>query len=222
MPKAIMPDNSFGQRELLPFSDDRWARITSLLPERLPADVDWHLRLAITECCSGFLTQRAQLQRGTETLAAMRSRGKRQPAPLERYLTTLKQAADARDKVKKILDDRLGIHETLDLAIWDLESRLTPKPVTAPEPFPAFVRKVARCLREIGLNPKATGRVYEATGQPTWFQKFMAALDKNLLGSRNLLGVDCAGEQFERDPTALYAAVAKALRGYKKAGKARS
>ena len=52
----------------------------------------------------------------------MRSRGDHDLAPLERLLKALKKAADARDKVWQILDDRLGIYENLDLMIWDLQS----------------------------------------------------------------------------------------------------
>jgi hypothetical protein len=67
-----------------------------------------------------------------------------------------------------------------------------------------------------------TGRVYdERSSKPTWFQDFVAALDKNLLGSRNLLGVNRKGEQVEHDHRAFYAEIAKAMRGYGKPGKAR-
>ena len=84
------------------------------------------------------------------------------------------------------------------------------KPVA--DPWPIFVRKVAQCFRKVGLRPTATGRVYEG-GKPTWFQGFMAALDKNLLGIKRLIGTDREDEQFERDHRAFYAEIAKAMRG---------
>jgi hypothetical protein len=221
MPKAIMSEDSFGRHELLGFDDDRWARIRSQIPQTLSAKVEARLRTDIMECCSWFLTQRAQLQRGTETAAATQGRGKHEVAPLERLLKALKKTAAARDEVSKILDDRRGIYETLDLMIWDLESRLTLKPVTVLDPFPEFVCKVAVCLRNAGLKPTATGGVYEHA-KPSWFQQFMAALDKELLGSRNLLSFDDrTGKQFENDHRAFYAEIAKAHHGYKKAGFAR-
>jgi hypothetical protein len=223
--KAILSENSPG-RELLPFSDDRWARIASRIPEPLSAKTDAHLRSAVTACCSWLLTQELRLQEGVDTAAAMRG-GKRQPAPLERLAKGLRMAADAWAKVGKIHDDRLGdigIYENLEAMARDAERRLAEirqlgESVRVAGPWPAFVRKIARCCREAGLTPTATGGVYE-NAKPTWFQKFMVALDKNLLGSKHLLGIDSKDKQFERDHRAFYAAVAKALRGDGKPGKA--
>ena len=48
-----MPDDSFGRRELLSFSDERWAKIISHLPKPLPAAAAERLRLDITDCCPG-------------------------------------------------------------------------------------------------------------------------------------------------------------------------
>ena len=146
----------------------------------------------------------------------MRSRGDHDLAPLERLLKELKKAADARDKVWQILDDRLGIYENLDLMIWDLESRLTLKPVTVPDPFPVFVRKVFQCCREAGLKPTRTGRVYdERSNKPSWFQKFMATLNANVLGNEGR----CKRLKYSR--AAFYAEIAKALSGDNKSGRAR-
>ena len=83
----------------------------------------------------------------------------------------------------------------------------------------------SQCLRKVkkpNFVPTAPGSIYEKGFKPSWFQKFMVALDKDLVGSRNLLGVDCAGNPFERDPQATYAVIAQALSGYKKTGKART
>jgi hypothetical protein len=224
MPKAIMPEDGFGPE--FAFSDDRWARIKSHLPNRLPADADKRLRITIAECRDWFLTQQVQLKEGMRSAMAARRRHK-QLAPLERLAKGLRMAVDAwasigriRDDRCGLLDDRRGLYKTLELMARGAEDRLARKPVKVPKPFPVLVRKVARCIETAGLDPIVAGRVY--VDKPTWFQEFIVALDKELLGSKNLLTFDKRkGEQFERDPRATYAAVARAMSGYKKAGKAR-
>jgi hypothetical protein len=212
------------------FDDRRWARIKSPIPEPLSAENDARLRIAILACCSSFLTRRAYLQERTDSAAALRRPGKGQLAPFERVAKGLRMAADAWKQIGKIHDDHLGdidLYDKLEAMARDAERRLTAlgklaKPVTTLEPWPEFVRKVAQCCHDVGLKPTWTGRVYdEKHAEPTWFQKFMAALDKNLLGSKGLLGMDKKGKQFERDHRALYAEVAKVMGGDKKQGKAR-
>jgi hypothetical protein len=228
VPKVILPANVPRRRELVLFSDDRWARITSPIPESLSAETDARLRAAITECCSWFLNQQAWLHEGAQSAAALQRPGKRQLASLERVAKGLRTAADAWATVGEIHDDRLGdigIYENLEAMARDAERRLAGirqlgEPVKVDGPWPVFVRKIARSCRGVGLKPTATGGVYE-NAKPTWFQKFMTTLDKNLLGSKHLLGIDREGKQFERDHRAFYAAVAKALGGYTKPGKAR-
>jgi hypothetical protein len=229
VPKVVpIPEHLLGSRELL-FSDARWAGITSHIPDSLAAETDARLRSAVTACCSWLLTQEMRLQAGTDTAAAMRSPGKGQRAPFPQVAESLRTAADAWVKIgKRIYDDRLGdicIYQKLEAMARDTERRVAGirklgKPINVAPPWPVFVRKVARCCREAGLDPTATGRIYEGA-KPTWFQKFMAAIDKDVMGSRKLLGIDPTGEQFERDHRAFYAAVAKALRGDGGRGKAR-
>jgi hypothetical protein len=221
VPKVILAADISGTREPLSFSDARWARITSHIPAPLSAEADARLRSAIMVCCSWYLTQRARLEEGTATAAAMRA-GKRQPSPFERLAKGLRMAADAWAKLGKIHDDRLGDvarYATLEAMAGDAERRLAAfrklgKPITMAGPWPLFVRKIARSCRAAGLNPTVTGRIYEH-GKATWFQNFMAALNENLLG------LEGKGRQLEYNRDAFHAEIAKALRGDKKPGKAR-
>jgi len=144
-----------------------------------------------------------------------------------RALATKAQAAERRAFTGKRPPAKLA--DCLAAMARDAERRLAGiralgEPVTAPDPWPVFVRKVKRCCREAGLNPTATNRIYPSAWgtEPTWFQEFMVALDKNLLGSRNLVWTDPTDQQHERDPRASYAAVAAAMSGNKKPRKARN
>jgi hypothetical protein len=144
------------------------------------------------------------------------------PAALGRDVTHANRLSD-------IHDDRLSDirqYDALEAMARDAERRLAGirklGEAEYDDPFPIFVRKVVQCFLEIGLRPTAKGRVYdEKGGKPTWFQEFMLALNNNLLGIRRLIVIDSKGKQFERDPRAFYAEIAKAMSGYKKPGKAR-
>jgi len=241
--KAIPLQNSFrGNRELLagPVTDRCWARIRSFIPKQLSAEADAVLYKAILECCSWYLTQQAWHEAGLQSAAAVRRSGKKALAPLEQLAKHLREAADIWANTSKIHDDRLGIvgidlYDKLEAMADDAERRLALlrqiKPIKAAPPFPEFVRLVARHCRKAGLNPTATGRVYEVSkptvtgrvckaGQPTWFQAFMAALDKELVGSKNLQHYDDRqGKHIEHDHRAFYAEIVKALRGDKTTGK---
>jgi hypothetical protein len=229
MPKAIVPDQQFQHRELLGFDNSRWTKIKRKIPKKLTAKINAALRADIAECCSQFLTQRRQLQIGIETARAMRSPGKRQLAALEQVAKGSRMAADGWKRIKgKIYDDRLSDISRFDkfeALARDAERRLASiralgKPVTVPDPWPMFVRKIAQCCREAGLKPKATGRVYEKDdsgkhADPTWFQEFMAVLNENLLGDEG------RRKQLQHSRAAFYAEITKALRGDRKPGKAR-
>lgn len=230
--KALVPTiSSAPLKTLTGFSDERWARIKQSIPEALPAEANARLRAAIMACCSWFLTQSARVREGQETAVAMRDPGKRQLAPFKRMAKSLREAADAWKAVGgTIHDDRLSVlreYDRLDVMAQDAERRLEGfrrlgNPIPVADPWPEFVRRVADGCRKAGLNPTATGRVYEEKNStPTWFQEFVAALDKNLLGHRNLLGVNGKGEQVEHDHRAFYAEIAKVMSGYRKSGKAR-
>jgi hypothetical protein len=212
MPKAVLPADFFRGIALASISDERWRRLASHVPVTLSAEADARLRSAILECCSWFLTQQERLCEGQATAAVLRRSGKR-PAPFERLVKGLRMAADAWKEINQIgafHDDRrsdLRRLDDLEILAKDAERRLARlrsfgQPKTEEPYWREFVRKIARCCRQQGLNPTVTGRVYEHA-KPTWFQEFMAALDKNLLGSKRLVGLNRKGQQFERDHTAL-------------------
>jgi hypothetical protein len=223
MPKAIVPEHVSLHRELVSFDDDRWTKIKCHVPEPLPTEADERLRAGIARCCSRFLTQQHQLQIGVETARAMRSPGRRQLAALEQVAKGSQMAAASWKRIKgKIYDDRLSDirrFDELDSLARDAERRLAGiralgQAVTAPSPWREFVCNVARCCRDAGLNPSVTGRVYE-DANPTWFHKFMAALNENLLGDEG------RRKQFQQSRAAFYAEITRALRGDRKPGKAR-
>ena len=113
----------------------------------------------------------------------------------------------------KIHEDRLGDirrYQSLEELARDAERRLNAlrelgEPVTMTA-RPELVRDVKKCLRDTGLNPTVKGRVYdEKGGEPTWFQKFMAALNDNVLGN------DGWGAPGRYSPQAFYSEIAKAF-----------
>jgi hypothetical protein len=216
---VILPDDFSYRRELM-FSDQRWDGIKSHIPT-LDAESDAKLRASVTECCNWLITQKNKLKIGASTAAVMRSPGKRQPAPFERLATGLRMAADAWQEIIKagpIYDDRLTDIRRFDSVqeiAQDAERRLAGYrklgPKRASPPFPEFVCMVARCCHAVGLDPIRTGRVYDPKNAgPAWFQQFVVALNDQLLGDEDRLS-----------EKALHSAVAQALRGYAKAGKAR-
>jgi hypothetical protein len=78
---------------------------------------------------------------------------------------------------------------------------------------------MARAWERAGLKPTGSGEVYgERKDRPTGFQLFMAEIDRNLLGSKKLIGVDERNRtpdglptQYPCDPTAFYAEVTRWL-----------
>lgn len=185
-----------------------------------------HACAAILECCSRLLTERARLQEGAGSAAAVRSPGKRQLAPLEQLTEGLRLAANAWKKINRDANARPIIHDgrlsdirrfdDLEAMAQDPERRLAGlfklKAEKVTDPWPHFVRAVAACFRQEGMEPTATGRTYEDGSETaTWFQKFMASLGTDLLGRD--------GER-SNSPEAFYAAVAKAMGGDAKLGNA--
>jgi hypothetical protein len=240
MPKTIsLPKQN---RELLSFSDNRWAKLRCYIPEPLQPDDEARLCEDIKAACSWLLSEQARLALGRSTAAAMQKPSESQPALLERLAGHLRAAATDWKKITDladipharrgvIYDDRLSDirqYDALEAMAGDAERRLAGirklgEAKRVDDPWPIFVRKVAQCFREIGLRPTATGRVYDkgVAGKPTWFQEFMAALDKNLLGIKRLIGIVGEDKQYERDPRAFHAEIAKILGGYRNPGKAR-
>ena len=223
MTKVIPPpQNSYRRNcELLPgpTTERRWIRVRRHIPKTLSDGDDAELYGAIIKCCSRYLTQQARLVAGMQSMAAVRKSGGKGVAPLAQLAAHLRAAADIWPSIQAMHDDRLGnigLYDKLEVMAQDSARRLAMlrkmKPATAEDPWPRFVVDVARACRGAGLDPTATGRVYEDS-KPTWFQQFMGELDQQLLGSKNLVWNDQ-----ERDHRAFYAGIAKALRGDKKLG----
>jgi hypothetical protein len=208
--KGIFCKQSRSTVELLAISDDRWARISTFLPDLQTAA---KLRDPVLACCSAYLTNRAAIERAASTAAAVRRPGKRQLAQLEQLAESLRKAADAWAKLdRKIYDDRLSelrIFDGLESLAADAERRLRGirelgKPTGVQNPWPKFVRSIAERCRWAGLRPTATGAVYdERRPKPSWFQEFVVAINDNLLG-------DQGGRRHSK--SAQYSEVAKALR----------
>ena len=217
MPRVILPENPSRSNELLPFSDERWGRIKGHSPGVLSPQADARLRSTILVCWSWLLMQRARLGEGQATAAAIHRPSRRELGDFERLAKGLRMAADAWKQIGDIHDDRLGDidnYENLEPMALDAERRLAVlrnlgSTTLAIDPWPVFVRKVARCLRQFDLELSWTGGVYEGT-KPSWFQKFMAALDENLLGG-------AGGSKHSLE--AFYAEIAKAMRGDENTGK---
>jgi hypothetical protein len=228
-PKAILPPK--WNSELFP-TDNQWARLRRYIPELLWPEDEARLRKGITAACSWLLTEEKRLALGRRTAAAMQKPGKGQPALLEVFRNHLRAAADSWKEITErgvIYDDRLSdirqydVLEAMarDAERWVAGIRGLGEAEFVDDPFPTLVRKVAQCFREIGLRPTATGRVYDEGGEPTWFQDFIVALDKNLLGYKKLIGINREGKQYERPDKAVHAEIAKAMGGYGNPGKAR-
>jgi hypothetical protein len=153
------------------------------------------------------------MERAAATAAAVRRPGKRQLAHFEQLAASLRAAAGAWEKIdRKLHDDRLSdirIYDGLQTLAADAERRLRGirelgNPVALTSPWPAFVRSVAESCRRIGLQPTATGAVYdERKRKPSWFQDFIVAINDNLLG-------DLGGRRHSK--AAQHAQIAKALR----------
>jgi hypothetical protein len=206
--KGIAVPDRQSSVELLSISNERWARISSCLPEPNAAD---KLRAPILSCCSAYLTSRSDGERAAATAAAVRRPGKRQLAELEQLAESLRKAANAWAKLdRKIYDDRLSDirkFDELETLAADAERRLRGirqlgKPIDLQNPWPLFVRSIAECCRKAGLTPTATGAVYDERSKPSWFQEFVVAIKDNLIG-------DQGGTRHSK--AAQHAAVAKAL-----------
>jgi hypothetical protein len=223
VPKAIVPETHFRSRKLSSIGDDLWNGLKKHFPESLAPEADARLRFAILECCSWYLTENDRFKESRQTFAAMQSPGKGQPAGLERLADGLRMAADAWTDIRHIHNDRvndISRFDDLEAMAADAERRLAAfcaiAPRTVDNPWPEFVRKAARCLRAAGLKPVVTGRVYEANAKLTWFQKFMVALNYDLLGNQGPWPNNSSASD-----EAQAASITAAMRGEREPGKTR-
>ena len=219
--KVLLPKNHSRSAERS-FSDDRWDRVRRVIPSPLSEELEKRFRQSVCDCCNRYLGRLRLLQEGAATAAAVRRGGGKQAAPLERLISNLKTAAVAWAELRGMHDDRRGMlsdygDRLADMAA-DAERRLREirsldemKPVVVKT---ELVRGLAECCRSAGLNPTATGRVSQHE-RPTWFQKFIVALNNEVLGDD---GWGLVGSHKERT---VHSYVAKALSGYGKPGKSR-
>jgi hypothetical protein len=186
--KVLLPRDHFRTAEIS-FSDERWARIRSIIPSPLSSEHEKHLRKSISDRCNRYLGRVRLLEEGTTTAAAVRRGGGKQAAPLERLISSLKTAATVWAEIRTMHDDHRGVlsdygDRLADMAA-DAERRLEAlRALGESKPMPVkseLVRGVAECCRGVGLNPTATGRVSQHE-KPTWFQKFMVVLNNEVLG----------------------------------------
>jgi hypothetical protein len=209
MPKVIEPEADFGRRELLGFGDNIWAKISCHIPSELSAAADAQLRAGVGDCVGWLLTQGNRIQQGRK-LAANTARIKRLAKKLQSAKDDLAKVGSIQD-ADNALDHRRGLDRGLDALAGGAAELAARKSVAVPQPWPEFVRKLARCCRDVGLKPIATGRGYEGV-EPTWFQNFVLAIQRELLGDDG---------RKPHSPEAFAAEIAVALRGEKNSRKSR-
>jgi hypothetical protein len=199
------------------FSDERWQRIRSVIPDSLDPAGESALQVAISNCCDNYLSAARLLQEGARTAASIRKPGGKQSAPLESLAKHLRGAASAWAEVEGMYDDRLGplsdLGKRLAELATDAERRLAvignlkaAKPIDARK---QLILLLARSCQGAGLRPTVHGRAYE-NSDPTWFQQFVAMLNDNLLGAQGW------GAPGKYTRNALFAEVARAMRGHRK------
>jgi hypothetical protein len=212
--KAIAPERHFRIRELSSIDDDRWNGLKKHIPQNLTAEADGRLRSGVLECCSWFLTENDKIREARRTFAAMQELG--------RLAKGLRMAADAWVKIKEqpFHDDRvtdISRFDNLEAMAVDAERRFAALRAIESKyvvpPYEEFIRRVAKCCRTAGLKPTYTGRLYDYDDAATWFQKFVVALNRDLLGNE--------GPRRSASDEAEAAMITKAMRGDKKSGKAR-
>jgi hypothetical protein len=200
---------------------ERWEEIKKTIPSDLSPEADAKLRDGIFEHCNVFTSDSRLRDSGIATAAAIRKPAGKQPAPLESFAKHLLAASATWSAVKGLQDDRLGplsdhlgprskFGSYLEALAHDAQRRLkTLRSIEATKPDPArdiLVRNISKCCRAAGLEPTRHGRAYEEDAAPTWFQGLIAAVNDHILGVQGWGAADA-------DKRALYADVAKAMRG---------
>jgi hypothetical protein len=203
---------------------ERWEKIKTTLPSGLSPEKEGALRDGIFRFCDIFVSALRLRDEGAATAVAIRKPAGKQPAPLESFAKHLLAAAAVWPLIKGLQDDHLGplsdhlgsrseYGSYLEALANDAQRRLKGlQSIEATKPAPVrdiFVRNIAECCRAAGLNPIAHGRAYEEGSTPTWFQEFVAAINDHLLGLQGWGAADA-------DKRALFADIAKVMRGYRK------
>ena len=227
--KVVLPTEAAGPSVELLVSFERWEKIKIAIPGQLSPKKDTVLRDGIFRSCNSFLSATRLRDAGAASAAAIRRPAGRQPAPLESFARHLSAASATWSAIKGMQDDRLGplsdhLGSRSEFGLYleslakDAERRLKIlRSIKPAKPAPArdlLVWDFAEHCRSAGLNPISHGRMYEEGALPTWFQGFVAAINDQILGAQGWGAADA-------DKRALYADVAKAMRGYGKQGKAR-
>jgi hypothetical protein len=231
--KGLTDKNFAVNIELLSFHDSGWARVRKELPIELSTEADLTLRIAILACCSRFLVQRRKYDLDRGSAAALRRPKPNERAPFERLVAGLQAAADVWKEIVangKFHDNRLGDVDKYELlgemaqgARRQLDGLRKLTLIKLADPLQGLVHDVAKAVRSAGLEPSTTGRIYDETrSSPTWFQRFVTAIDKNFLAGRGLVDHDQNDKELSRDPRSTYDAIGKALRAdYTKRGNPR-
>ena len=213
--KGLRLDNFYYSHLSFPINESRWTKLRGHIPsDHLTSASEIRLRSEIEKCCSWLITEQRRLEERAKSAKVVLKGRTKDPAPALRLIKMLRQAANTWSDVKGFHDDLLGKidlrrFDELETMADDLESRLerlrskNQNPIKE-SPWDEFVRKVASCLRKEKLNPTAGGGVYNATAKLSWFQEFMIALNKCVLGKNGRAS----------NEKALAASIAKAMSGY--------
>jgi hypothetical protein len=208
--KLLLPEGSGPESSEIFFSDQGWANIRKEIPGDLSGERELDFKNAIQAYCSIYFGRRRQVHKGAARADAIRKGGAKQAAPFDRLQSHLLATIKVLSAMEGMNDPFLGLHKKrLEEMLQDITKRadnlrsLSPVAINSRH---ELVRSIAKTCERFGFVPSATGRVYEE-GAASWFQKFVAALNDNLLGEQ---GWGPAGRYSRK---ALYADVAKALRG---------
>jgi hypothetical protein len=209
--KLLMAEGSHPGTAEISFSDERWAEVRGELPANISAEFELELRSLVQACCNSFLSRLRQIRSGAAAAASIRRGGGKQAAPFEHLQSSLRMAINALEGMKDLQDPMLNLHRRrLEEMLQDVTRRAAQLHSQSPisiNPRHELVRSLAKACTRFGLAPSATGRIYdEEAHEPSWFQKFVAALNDNLLGTQGWGAI----ASYSRN--ALYADVVKAMR----------
>jgi hypothetical protein len=160
--------------------DKTWDNLKGHLPKHSQKD-DARLRTALRKCIGKLVETRSNLSFYAKMAADVRHYEKLEK-DLRRASITWKKIEDG-PSLPAYPQPFDGL-EAMTAEAKRIGANLRTKKIkTEPvgEPFNAFVRCIACCLREVNLNPTVSGRSYDfLSNKPSWFQKFVIALNAAL------------------------------------------